>query len=65
MAKWMAGAKRSIEKRGTKGIFKRAAEHAGQSTAGFASHISSRNKKWRAKHPDEKMPPKMAREGNF
>ena len=63
MANWMAGAKRSIEKRGTKGVFKRAAEHAGQSTAGYAAKISSRNKKWRENHPSEKMPKKMAKAG--
>lgn len=36
MANWMAGVKKGIEKRGTKGVFKRAAERAGKSTAEFA-----------------------------
>lgn len=33
---WMAGVKKNIEKRGTKGVFKRAAERAGMSTSAFA-----------------------------
>jgi hypothetical protein len=36
MANWMAGVKKGIEHRGTKGVFKRAAERAGKSTAEFA-----------------------------
>jgi hypothetical protein len=60
---WMQGVAAGIKKRGTKGVFKRAAEHAGESTAGYASKISARNKKWRENHPDEKMPKKMAKAG--
>lgn len=33
---WMQGVSRGIKKRGTKGVFKRAAEHAGESTHEFA-----------------------------
>jgi hypothetical protein len=36
MANWMAGVSRGIKKRGTKGVFKAAAEHAGKSTHEFA-----------------------------
>jgi hypothetical protein len=36
MANWMAGAAASIKKKGHKGIFKRAAEHAGKSTREYA-----------------------------
>ena len=61
--KWMQGVSKSIKRAGHKGIFKRAAEHAGQSTAGYAAKISARNKKWHENHPDEKMPPKMAKAG--
>ena len=62
--KWMQGVSKSIKRAGHKGIFKRAAEHAGQSTAGYASKISARNKKWHENHPDEKMSPKMAKAGH-
>ena len=62
--KRMQKAASSIERKGHKGIFKRAAEHAGQSTAGYAAHISSRNKKWRKNHPSEKMPASMAKAGH-
>ena len=34
--KWMGGVKRGIEKRGTKGVFKAAAERAGMSTRAYA-----------------------------
>jgi hypothetical protein len=37
MANWMASVKKGIEHRETKGVFKRAAERAGKSTAEFAS----------------------------
>jgi hypothetical protein len=60
---WMAGARRSIEKRGTKGVFKRAAQRAGMGTGEYARHVSSRNKKWRSNHPGEKMPASMAKVG--
>ena len=33
---WMQGAKESIEKRGTKGVFKKAAARAGKSTREYA-----------------------------
>lgn len=36
MANWMAGVKSGIEHRGTKGVFKRAAERAGKSTHEYA-----------------------------
>ena len=36
MAKWMQSVSRGIEKRGTKGVFKAAAERAGKSTHEFA-----------------------------
>lgn len=36
MANWMQGARRSMEKKGTKGVFKKAAERAGMSTGAFA-----------------------------
>ena len=61
--KWMGEVSRGIKRRGTKGVFKRAAEHAGQSTAGYAAKISARNRRWHENHPDEKMPPKMAKAG--
>ncbi len=35
--KWMQSVKSGIDKRGTKGVFKRAAERAGKSTAEFAN----------------------------
>ena len=35
MAKWMQSVSRGIEKRGTKGVFKAAAERAGKSTHEF------------------------------
>jgi hypothetical protein len=35
--KWMQHVSSGIKKRGTKGVFKRAAERAGKSTAEFAS----------------------------
>ncbi len=34
--KWMQGVKSGIANRGTKGVFKRAAERAGKSTAEYA-----------------------------
>lgn len=33
---WMAGVRRGMEKRGTKGVFSRAAARAGRSTHAFA-----------------------------
>lgn len=36
MANWMAGVRRGMEKRGTKGVFSRAAARAGKSTHEFA-----------------------------
>lgn len=33
---WMQKARHSMEKRGTKGVFKKAAERAGMSTAAYA-----------------------------
>jgi len=36
MANWMAGVKRGIAHRGTKGVFKQAAERAGMSTHAYA-----------------------------
>lgn len=37
MAKWLQRATEKMESKGTKGLFKRAAERAGMSTAEFAS----------------------------
>ena len=34
--KWMQGVSAGIKRRGTKGVFRRAAEHAGESTHEFA-----------------------------
>jgi len=34
--KWMQGVRRGMEKRGTKGVFKRAAQRAGMSTHAYA-----------------------------
>lgn len=61
--KFMQAARRSIERRGTKGVFKRAAQRAGMGTGEYAAHVSSRNKKWRANHPGEKLPAQMAKVG--
>ena len=36
MAKWLQAASEKMEKKGTKGLFKRAAERAGMSTEAFA-----------------------------
>jgi hypothetical protein len=36
MANWMAGVSAGIKRRGTKGVFKAAAEHAGKSTHEYA-----------------------------
>jgi len=33
---WMQSARRSMEKKGTKGVFRKAAERAGMSTGAFA-----------------------------
>ena len=57
---WMQGARESIEKRGTKGVFKKAAEKAGMSTPAYAAKKSAESKHWRAKHPGEKEPHAMA-----
>lgn len=58
---WMQGARESIEKRGTKGVFKRAAERAGMSTGAYAQKKAGQGKRWRAAHPGEKEPPAMAK----
>ena len=36
MAKWMQKVRRGMERRGTKGVFKKAAQRAGKSTHQFA-----------------------------
>lgn len=40
MAKnWIAGVRRSIKRRGTRGVFKAKAKRAGMSTSAFARHV--------------------------
>lgn len=61
--RFMQKARESIERRGTKGVFKRAAERAGKSTHQMAQDVTARNKRWEEAHPGEKLPPKMAKRG--
>lgn len=53
MAKWLQHATEKMEKKGTKGLFRRAAERAGMSTAAFAEKEKN--------SPD----PKMRKRANF
>lgn len=53
MAKWLQKASAKMEKKGTKGLFKRAAERAGMSTSEYAAKEKN--------SPD----PKMRKRANF